>query len=895
MERDANGAVCVRATSRQQFNCDPDRKECLPPFPSSVRDRLHWERPERDPTRLVFHFFAPTNRMPRHAFFLFALLTLPLLVGCDGCQQASPTDPEANEDEKAPKEAYSINPAIAYPSDQSETMGAVKPGHWMTAEQSIRSNKADTRGELFSRAMMTLRDVNMEAVGSVESIESVRPVVLPKGQMRRFDFRFHCPIPNSVDTRRLNLTSRLVPRAGGIMDTGGIPFSVMRGSEYFFVVLTRRPERFARLQVADWVRSQEDEIQNPGGSANFRVVMPDTTDLIGLPESMLDMTSIGVFLWDDLSEDALTPLQQKALADWIRFGGRLIVNGPDASEAIANTALADLLPLMPTSNIELDPQAAADLLRNHSVASDRSLDKQLEFIRSESSRIAVDGQLDPQASAFEDTSSLVLQRRVGRGHVVQPRFDLSDSWIQDWDSYDSFVNSVILNRPPRRYLPPTNSQVEIGDDLQTEGYDRTYLRLYFDGTNVRADAAVNTQFRIAARDSLLVSDSEEKTRSNSPFDEFTRVDAITGIASWNDSSDTLKLLRETLTGEAGIEIPGSSLVIRSLAIYLVILVPINYIVFRLMNRLEYAWFAVPVIAVLGAVFAARQARLDIGFARSNTELAVLEAHSGYHRAHLTRVVGIYNSLSSRYELQFASVDGIASPLSDEPNPNTTVLPMIKTSYEEGPSLADFAVNSNRMRFVHTEEMIDLGGAISFDGNQTLTSESELELLDGIVIRKDADGLTEVAAIGTLAPGETKSIDFRSTDRLLVASELPMQTSRLIRRFADAKTLPNGSARLVARIDQSLGGLEISPSASQHTAQTIAIIHLKHGDLPAPRPDMNLISDFRRVNRFDSNQPTSPNNATPSGETTDSQPAAGTDETTNNDAASATSPKAAGTE
>lgn len=785
--------------------------------------------------------------MSRSAFFLFVLFTMPLLVGCDGCRPATSPNADSEKDKKAPKEAYSTKPAIVYPSGQSETFGSVKPGHWMTAEQSLRSNNSDTRGDLVSRSSLTLRDSNLDKTGTIESLDTVRPVVLPKGQMRGFDFRFRCPVPNSIDTKRIVMSCRLIPSSGGIMETGGQPFNVMGGSEYFFVILTNRPERFARFQVADWVRSGENQIDYSGGKTNYRVVVPDASHLISLPETMLDMTSIAVVFWDDLSEDALTPMQQSALGDWIRFGGRFIINGPDASEAVANTMLADVLPLLPTSNIELDGEAAAELLRKHSVSTDRSLEKQIKFIASESSRIAIDGQLDKDAIAIDNTASLILSRRIGRGHVIQPRFDLTGNWIESWDSYDSFINSVILNRPPRKYVAPNLNEGEDDADLAAEGFRASELSLFFAGTKKRTDAAVNSRFRIATRDSLL-GGGEQSAKRNSPFDDFTRVDAITGISAWTATSDVNMMLRETLASEAGIEIPGSALVIRSLLIYLIVLVPVNYIVFRLMNRLEYAWFAVPVIAVIGAVWAARQARLDIGFARSNTELAVLEAHAGYERAHLTRMVGVYNSLSSRYELQFPTVDGIATPLENEADPNTSVIPSIRNSFEEGMSLVDFAVNSNRMRYVHTEEMIDMGGPISFDGRETLTSESDLELLDGILIRKDKDGETEIAAVGTLAPGESKTVEFRATKRLMVAGGLPMQTSRIIRRFASPNSIPNGSSRLVARIDSSLDGVRISPPASQNTAQTIALIHLQHADLPEPRADDNLIADFRRVNR-----------------------------------------------
>lgn len=777
--------------------------------------------------------------MNRNAFYWFVLVTLPLLVGCEGCRPTPAIDPNA-EGEKAPREAYSTEPVRVYPADQNASFGSAKPGHWMTAEQSIRSNQDDTRGELVTRSAVSVKNLDLEVTGSIDGGEAVRPVVLPKGQMRRFDFRFRCPVPNTVQTRRFNLYSKLLPRSGGVMETGGQPIKLMQGHEYFFVVLTNRPEQFTRLQVANWASTSETDIDKPLETNNYRIVVPDASELMPMPETVLDMTSIAVILWDDLSEDALTPAQQTAIADWVRFGGRFIVNGASASDAVVNTSLSDLLPLIPTSNIELDGDAAADLIRHWAVETDRSSTKQIEYVKSENSRIAVDGQLQPGAVAVEGTSKLVLSRRAGLGVVVQPRFDLTDDWIGSWDSYDSFVNSVILNRPPRAYLGPKDDIGELDS-----------IPLYFAGTKIRTDSAVNTQFRLATRDSILGRlDGDGESKSGSRFDRLTRIDGVTGIAAWNDQSDAIKQMQETLTQEAGIEIPGSDLVIRSLMWYLIVLVPVNYIVFRLMNRLEYAWFAVPVIAIIGAVWAARQARLDIGFARSTTELALLETHGGYPRGHLTRIIGVYNSLSSRYEFQFRTVDGIASTLEGEPDPGTALSPIWKTSYEEGPSLDDFAVSSNRMRYAHTEEVVDVGGGFVFEGETTLASAASFDLLDALLVRKSADGQVSVASVGDLEGGSEIELEFRSGDRLPIASELPMQTEQLIRRFASPESMHDGSCRLVGRIEGSLDGLAITPSASQTKAQTIALIHLEYAATREPKKDKNLIQDFVRVNRFD---------------------------------------------
>ena len=74
----------------------------------------------------------------------------------------------------------------------------------------------------------------------------------------------------------------------------------------------------------------------------------------------------------------------------------------------------------------------------------------------------------------------------------------------------------------------------------------------------------------------------------------------------------------------------------------------------------------------------------------------------------------------------------------------------------------------------------------------------------------------------------------------------MQTGEVMRRLASPAVIPAGSTRLLARIDTSLPGMEITPGTDQKSAQTIVIAHLKHPPLPPAQVDVNLIGDFRDV-------------------------------------------------
>ncbi len=770
--------------------------------------------------------------MPRVPFLL-ALLCLPLVVGCEGCRRD--TDQAEEDKQEAPLEDFSSRPAQPFPGDANVTSGGIKPGHWLTASQALKSNKVDSRGELHSRASASSSNFRTGETQTAQGeIASIRPIVLPKGQLRRFDYRLLAPVSGNHDQKRTFLASRFVSSGRTVFyDTGKQPFNVLSGEEFFFVVLTTRPERFAKFQTSYWVRPYRDEFAFKSKAANYRIVFPPTEDLLPLSETMLDWTSTAVVLWDNLSPDALTPRQQQAIADWVRFGGALIVNGAAASDAISQTSIADLLPLRPSGNIELDPGAATELLTSWAVANDPSTEKQVAQLKSQSGRVAVDGQAAADAVAVRDSGNLVLVRQVGNGRVVQPRFDVTSDWLTTWGSYDSFVNAILLQRPRRKFTKSADASDE-----------SLIVQQYFDHPSIKTDPALNSGFRITARDAVLRTSIDQENAMSvaaSRLDPLTYVDSSTGIGGWTESSDAIRLCREILKSESGIEIPDSSLVIRSLGYYLLILVPINYLVFRLAGRLEYAWLAVPLIAVAGAAWVARAARLDIGFARKQTELALLELQPNYHRGHLSRVVAIYNSLSESYDIEFNTVDGVAVPIWDEQAGSE---PVFRTSFAEGPSLAGLAVDSNNTQLVHTEQMIDVGGSITLDAQGKLVNQTDYELFDAYVVEKIDKDNVRIATVGPCTPGSEVSLRYRDIVAPPITDELPMQTTRMILRLARPEAMPDRSTRLVARIDTSLPGMTIAPNANQVVSQTVVLAHLKHAPLPEPEKDLNLISEFR---------------------------------------------------
>ncbi len=822
---------------------------------------------------------------------------MPWITGCDGCRGPGSTPTDAPNE--SPVQDFTSLPPRPFPNDSAASQNAVKPGHWFTASVPLRSNKIDARGSLRSDVKLSGRSNLNTGFGGTEagstesanrtSLSSERSAVLPKSQMRRFDTRILAPRVNTQG-QPLLLSSRFVTSSGNAyVDSRSQPCNVLEPHEYFAVVLTRSPERFARLKTSDWVRPFMDTNSGAPASIHYRLVFPFEEGVLPLSSTILDWTQTSVVIWDDMPADALTPAQLQALRDWIYFGGRLIVNGSDGTDALVTSSLEPLLPIKSTGNIELDVDSTTTLLKQWSVAEDDSTSHQITVMGGLSSRIAAGGSRRPDAVAVAGTDDLVTLVPVGGGMICQSRFDLTSGWLANWKSFDSFFNAAILGRPPRKFVLTDTVIRNRSVEVDASGFAMVAQMFQDDTLQDSYLPAINTSLRFLARDAVLsskvVSQSSEDTTSQTDSYQdptnsedsittqgtieskvttqetlgLTRIDPVSGVAGWTDESDVMSHLIGTLRSESGIEIPKSSLVIRSLGIYLFLLVPVNYLLFRFLGRLEYAWLAAPVIAILGAVWVAREAQLDIGFARSQTELALLEVPSNYSRGHLTRAIAIYNSLSTRYDILFDHPEAVAAPVGvfDRSGLESDVI--FATSTGDGAQLNGIGINSNQVRLLHTEEIIDIGGLIRRDG-EFVVNETSYDLVDMFVVEKLSTSRSRVASVANCAAGGRAALRFRDAEGMLVSSDMPMQTATLVRRLVNKDAIPVGAARVVARIEGAPTGMNVVPETNQRTSQTILVAHLSYGRVlladagDKPTPDANLIGPLLKDRPIDFNEP-----------------------------------------
>ena len=131
-------------------------------------------------------------------------------------------------------------------------------------------------------------------------------------------------------------------------------------------------------------------------------------------------------------------------------------------------------------------------------------------------------------------------------------------------------------------------------------------------------------------------------------DAFEAQLAVPGVADWNDLTRFPTLSRDLLEEASGISIPSSDFVLKVILAYLIAVVPLNWLICRfVLNRREWAWVVVPLVALGFAIGVQRVAAYDVGFDSASDEIDLLEVHGEYPRAHLSRFASLYTTGSRK--------------------------------------------------------------------------------------------------------------------------------------------------------------------------------------------------------------------------------------------------------
>jgi hypothetical protein len=790
----------------------------------------------------------------------------------------------------------------------------IKQGHWVSLNATTKANNFDFVGELatFAEAKGTNPPLPLELENTNSRLSNWRPASLPKGQTKHFETLLFIPKRPQQAGYNYSVRNELRGlRGGGLQEPANNIAAAMKEHEHILVVLASNPAAYTHLDKLHSVRMPEVEAYESETLQYYYVVRPNVEKRAPLPTHSLAWTTTSHVVWDDINPAIITAEQQQAMLDWLHWGGQIIISGPNSLDKLKGSFLHAYLPAEAAETVKLDQSAFDELNAVWSLQETKKKNRLRTItIHSERPMVGVRFKKHVAATDVAGTGGLVVERRVGGGRVVVTAFPLVDVRIKQWKNFDSFFNAALLRRPPRIFkshselatlqvvwadqgLAHMLLEPRLGSTLRYFSRDVGYLRddkrapapvVYqqesmpgVTGMPITTATGMMSGYGGYYNQSRVDTTGQHPTLEDWHFGGYVAAPQM-GVAAWRDDGAATDAARQALAEAAGIEIPQADFVFKVLLVYLTILVPVNWFIFWMLGRVEWAWVAAPIIAIVGAGAVIRLAQLDIGFARSRTEIAVLEVQGGYDRAHLTRYTALYTSLSSSYRLGFADQSApLALPLAQPPGEappaqQISAIDHVTFRRDRDYSLSGVQVQSNSTKMVHSEQMFPLAGKLTLIGDNqkgfTVKNTSGVTIQDVGVLCRTLSGQVQAAYLAKLEPNTSAPLAFAALpvpqegqppslwlSQWSKSAVLSMPTgnsaeergqirlTRLARLAVDQLQLLRGDVRLVGWTDEDLAGMQISPHAPQNKTYTLVLAHLVRGDLPLARPDSNVAEDY----------------------------------------------------
>lgn len=601
----------------------------------------------------------------------------------------------------------------------------------------------------------------------------------------------------------------------------------------------------------------------------YRLVIPTEFESLFLAPHPLTWTTISHVVWDGVSPDLLSVGQQQAMLDWIHWGGQLILPG-GAGQSFALFQESFLGPYLPAEatgeTIKLDAVDLSELSKAYRPPlHSQELERQAQDLAQ-----GMSAKLQMFATGYEPSDSIApalnravyfvglrpregsseipvggaskrvvaVERRVGRGRITMLALDPSDPAIVAWKGLDTFVRRVVLRRPEEPVLA-------------AGGFDGISLRPPQRGLLSSQDLS---WYRIASRDlgrELLdgswrsgnPSASGPATIENDEQEALRTLAQTPSVASWRDDSRFPVLCRDMLEGATGISIPSASFVLRIVLAYLIAVIPINWLVCRVVfRRKEWTWALVPVIALGFAIAVERVAARNLGFDTAADEIDLLEIEGDYPRGHLTRMVSLYSGGRTQFSIAFP----------DEPTALALPLDMGRSIRGEDvahsswlsypvPTLADLGVQPRSQSMFRAEQMTPLAGLVRLEGQgsaRVVKNDTGLDLRDAVLIEHRGRGSRVETPLGTIAAGGEARVDAKPepAERVATAAgfEPPAAMLKELQAAYEPREENRGEIRLVAWTPGAARGEVIDPPVDRHRGFTLVLVHLKRS--PPPRPD-----------------------------------------------------------
>ncbi|RUL87375.1 hypothetical protein [Tautonia sociabilis] len=765
------------------------------------------------------------------------------------------TDPDAQAD----REKDTLKPPFEFYRTQVapfDVLTYVKPNHWVALTQELQANNFDYRGQLRT-APVPLRDMP-------RAVDFRRDVRLPEGEPMRLSWTAF--LPESYKSLEISLV-----RPGALRpdDATEAPLLPLQTHQMLVVILGKDPMAFdpwKRYQAVIPATTDPEDQQLIERRSYYRLVIPQDPDEVNLSAHPLTWTTISHLIWDNYDPNSLNVGQQRAIVDWLHWGGQLIITGgPNSSIPALADVESFLAPYLPGElsgeTITLTEEDLLDLSADYPppvwqdvLESNRVIDYSGFLPTQEPTRYGdpVPIDLPPDrplvltglSPIAGDVSWITdargrrfgLERRVGRGRILMLTFDPKEAAFQRWRGNDTFVRRVVLRRPEDRW-DPTNAT----DTSMLGGPELSWYRLLARDLDPAQPPSEGNRVVMAPYG---------MTSSVDPLDELPGAP----VASWLDSARLPALARDTLLKASGIEVPGAPFVLRVMVAYIVALVPLNWFVCRfVLRRRELAWVVVPLLALGFAGAVERAAAIDTGYDRACDEIDLLELQAEYPRAHLSRFSVLYSTGREDFSIGFpGDPTALALPMNARLTIRGEQTTQSSWQATPGPQLLDFRVEPRSLAMFRSEQLVDLPGGITLQGTaegpREIVNGSGLELRDAVLVDVGVEpgGRNRFSTIGAIPAGgvvtlpgpEASFSEYTGPDPAEEAGEGPhwADLSGFLGPLASynwGRPEDAGELRLVAWSDGPMPGQELRPGVDRHRGVTLVVAHLRYGPPPSP--------------------------------------------------------------
>lgn len=757
---------------------------------------------------------------------------------------------EKKKEERKPN--FEIKSVRTSPSD---AITYFKPNHWTLFHLELVANNGDETVELRTSTPESL----LEAMDTPHAVQYRRIVHLLKEQSKIARMPLFLPEARkggkSVELALYHPDGVLPIQPPGIDRQ---PCTVLDPDQFLILALSADPDNYRFLNnmqcIEPGIEALDDEPRDKRRYFALVTQLQPTKPLVA--DTVLGWTTTAYVIWDDLDPGLLSSRQQEALIDWLHLGGQLIISGGSAATRLDQSFLAPYLPADVVGSAQITDlsKLSSNYLTARTIEKQTAAPKPIPILPSKPVYFAKLAPR-PESDKVEDADligdlPLAVERRVGRGRIVMAAFSLyQPDLVLNWrEGYDTFWCNRLLKIDET--IP--NAAFQIGGNVA-----RTYVRL---------PARKLSRFRLLARDfgagpyrPRPVAGEQPNPGGDilgatmfSPLDPREVVEKES-VAEWRDKTFVPAAARQTLLDATGIKIPPPDFVLAAAISYLVVLVPLNWLICRFaLRRPELAWLSAPVIILAFSVGIVRFARVNVGYDSSSHEIDVVEMSAGYPRAHVTRFTCIYSGSRGRYQLRYDDAAAIALPMSigDVQRGKNVERVHLDWDMTDGfpVTLGRYEVNPRSVGMLRAEEMKLLGGPIrrvpgENPGTWSLDNQTGWELWDCHLVTP-----TETIRLGDVKPGEhlqyppvpaaalpspDDADDQAEIHRVAASGAAPGHST--IRELGDLSPVrlmelledrsPDAGTRLVAWAPKTVPGQQLNPKPDRAIGFTIFVVHL----------------------------------------------------------------------